>query len=207
MIDTKQKILTTSLRLFNARGISSVSLRDIAYEVGISVGNLQYHFKKREDIIEALYFQLVDKINRILFIDYDNLLKSFFDTSVKIFSIIYEYHFFLLDFVTITRNNKKIKTHYAELSKQREKQFFQVVEVFIKTGLFRGELLKNEYLSLFKRIEVISNFWFSSIFIQSDVLTKDSIQEYSLLISQSIYPYLTKEAEKQYARIFQNQMF
>jgi len=203
---TKQRIIIKSLELFNYYGISSVSLRDIAEKAGISVGNLQYHFKKREDIIEALYFQLVDKVNGILFINNDNLLKSFFDVSNEMFSILYEYRFFLLDFVMITRNNKKIKNHYAELSKLREQQFLQIVVLFIKEGVFRKEKLRDEYLSLFKRIEAISNFWFSSIFIQSGVLSKDIIKEYSLLISQSIYPYLTKEAKKQFTQIFPNQI-
>ncbi|WP_109852115.1 TetR/AcrR family transcriptional regulator [Aquimarina sp. AU58] len=203
---TKQKILIKSLNLFNDSGISNVSLRAIADKAGISVGNLQYHFKKREDIIEALYFQLVEKIDSILFIKTDDLLQSFLNISIEIFTILYEYHFFLLDFITITRKNQKIKRHYSELSKRREIEFINIVDVLIKNGVFREELLKNEYHSLFKRIEVISNFWFSSILIQADVLSKESIEQYSLLISQSIYPYLTDKAKKQYSTIFPHQL-
>ena len=206
MNETKHKILVKSLTLFNDCGISNVSLRTIADEVGISVGNLQYHFKKREDIIETLYYQIVEKIDRIVFIKTDNLLKSFLNISIEIFTILYEYHFFLLDFITITRNNKKIKSHYSELSKRRAAEFLEVADVLIKIGLFREELLKNEYKNLFKRVEVISNFWFSSVLIQAEVLSKDSVEEYSLLISQSIYPYLTDEAKKQYADIFPSQL-
>ncbi len=202
---TKQKILIKSLRLFNDCGISNVSLRTIADEVGISVGNLQYHFRKREDIVEALYFQIVEKIDSISSMKTDDLLESFFNISREISSILYEYHFFLLDFITITRRNKKIKSHYSELSKRREMEFLEIVDILIENGLIRKELLKNEYHSLFKRMEVISNFWFSSILIQVDVLSKESIEGYSLLISQSIYPYLTDEAKKQYVDIFPDQ--
>jgi len=60
-----------------------------------------------------------------------------------------------LDFVTITRRNQKIKSHYSELSKQREIASLKVVEVLIKNGFFREELLNNEYHNLYKRIEVI----------------------------------------------------
>jgi AcrR family transcriptional regulator len=203
---TKQKILMKSLELFNTSGISKTSLRTISDEVGISVGNLQYHFKKREDIIEALYFQLVAKMNSIFFIPTDDLLKSFLNISKEIITILYEYHFFLLDFVTITRRNQKIKSHYSELSKRREIEALKMVAVLINNNLFRKELLKNEYRSLFKRIEVISNFWFSSVLIQADNLTKESIQEYSLLISQSIYPYLTAEAKNQYVNLFPSEV-
>lgn len=206
MNETKHKILIKSLKLFNTTGISNVSLRNIADEVGISVGNLQYHFKKREDIIEALYFQLVRKIDNVFVISTDDLLKSFLNISIEIYKILYEYNFFLLDFVAITRRNQKIKSHYSELSKRREIESLKVIDVLIKNGLFREELLKNEYRCLFKRIEVISNFWFSSILIQADVLSKESIQEYSILISQSIYPYLTDEAKNQYVNIFPSQL-
>ncbi|MFT6244701.1 MAG: AcrR family transcriptional regulator [Salibacteraceae bacterium] len=206
MNETKHKILIKSLKLFNTTGISNVSLRNIADEVGISVGNLQYHFKKREDIIEALYFQLVAKIDNVFVISTDDLLKSFLNISIEIYKILYEYNFFLLDFVAITRRNQKIKSHYSELSKRREIESLKVIDVLIKNGLFRKELLKNEYRCLFKRIEVISNFWFSSILIQADVLSKESIQEYSILISQSIYPYLTDEGKNQYVNIFPSQL-
>lgn len=202
---TKQKILLTSLKLFNTHGVSNVSLRAIADEVGISVGNLQYHFKKREAIIEALYFGLVEKIDHIIFVNTDELLKSVLNISTEMIRILYEHHFFLLDFITITRNNKKIKKHYAELSKQREVSFLKIIEILIENDLFRVELLKNEYCGLFKRIEVISNFWFSSILIQEDTLSKASIEEYSLLISQSFYPYLTDKAKEEYSIIFPNQ--
>lgn len=206
MNETKHKILIKSLKLFNSTGTSNVSLRNIADEVGISVGNLQYHFKKREDIIEALYFELVGKMDTIFFVPKEDLLKSFLNISKEIITTLYGYNFFLLDFVTITRKNHKIKSHYSELSKRRELESLKMVSVLINNNLFREELLKNEYRSLFKRIEIISNFWFSSVLIQADVLSKESIQEYSILISQSIYPYLTDEGRNQYVNIFPSQL-
>ncbi len=202
MNKTKKKILSVSLRLFNARGISNVSLRDIASEAGISVGNLQYHFKKREDIIESHYYELVEKIDRVSVVNTSELLKSFINISEEIMTVFYAYRFFLLDFITITRNNKKIKYHYSELSKQREMAFLKLVHYLKESDLLREEILELEYHSLYKRIEVISNFWFSSLLIQTRKLSKNLIEEYALLISKSLYPYLTNEGRNQYATYF-----
>lgn len=207
MVTTKQKILNKSLKLFNDQGVTKVSLRAIASEVGISVGNLQYHFKKREDIIEELYFQLVEKLDAIFLMSKEDLLPLFFTLSKSIIEILYEYNFFLLDFVAITRKNQKIKKHYSELFKRREAETLNMVSFLINNNLFREELIKNEYRNLFKRIEIISNFWFSSVLIQADNLNKDSIEEYSLLIRQSIYPYLTPEGKKQYFNLFPDDYF
>lgn len=206
MSSTKQKILSKSLELFNEQGISNVSLRMISSEAGISVGNLQYHYKKREEIVEALYFQLVGEIDEIYALKTDDLMMALLNFSVELFKILYEYRFFLLDFVTITRNNQKIKKHYSELSKQREEAFLQIIEVLIQHGIFQKEQLRNEYHSLFKRIEVISNFWFSSELIQADKLSKKSIEAYTVLVNQSVYPYLTGEAKKRYIDLFPEQL-
>lgn len=51
---TKQDIITCARRLFEQHGYNGVSMRDIARELGISVGNLTYHFKKKENLLEAM---------------------------------------------------------------------------------------------------------------------------------------------------------
>lgn len=204
---TKQLILNESLKLFNEKGISNVPLRVISDSVEISVGNLQYHFKKREDIIEALYFQLVEKMNGVfLKPQEDGLLNHFLTGSRVIITALFDFRFFLLDFVTITRANDKIKKHYRELSKQREIEALKIVDLLIEKEIFRPERLRNEYSSLFRRLEVISNFWFSSVLIQADKLSKKSLDEYTLIINHSIYPYLTSEGKKQYQFLFPYQI-
>lgn len=206
MSTTKQLILKTALALFNEDGISNVSLRAIAAAADISVGNLHYHFKKRERIVETIYFQLVAKFDRVFAMQKEELLRSYLNISTDLSKTLYAYRFFFLDFVPITRNNPKIKAHYAELSKRRAGAFLELTQVLVENGLFREELLKDEYRNLFKRIELISNFWFSSILIQKAALSKKAVSDYAVLLSQTMYPYLTEKAKKQYAELFPAQL-
>lgn len=202
MNQTKVLILEKSAQLFNQKGISATSLRDIATKAEMSVGNLQYHFKKREIIVETLYFQLVEKMNFIQPIPNDDLLNSLFLTPEKMLTIFYEYRFFLLDFTSIVRKNNKINQHYSELSKQRELDFIYLMNQLTHQGLLRQERLKNEFRNLYKRIEILSNFWFSSCLIRTDKLSIENIHEFSTMINQSIYPYLTEEGKAQCAKYF-----
>ena len=59
MNSTKERILHVARVLFNENGYKNVTIRMIALELNMSSGNLNYHYKKREDILEALYFQMV----------------------------------------------------------------------------------------------------------------------------------------------------
>ena len=50
----RDEIINTARRLFNRRGYSDVSMRDIADALSISVGNLTYHFGRKEDVLLAV---------------------------------------------------------------------------------------------------------------------------------------------------------
>ncbi len=63
---TKAKILATALALFNNEGEAQVSAVDIASVMGISPGNLYYHYKGKDQIIAALFEDFDAEIRQVL---------------------------------------------------------------------------------------------------------------------------------------------
>ncbi len=52
--DTKQKILSESLRLFSEKGYDAVSVAEIASAVGIKAPSLYKHYKSKRDIFDSI---------------------------------------------------------------------------------------------------------------------------------------------------------
>ena len=52
---TRQLILDTALRLFRERGYAETTMRAIATEAGVAVGNAYYYFDSKEHLIQGFY--------------------------------------------------------------------------------------------------------------------------------------------------------
>ncbi|REE97145.1 TetR family transcriptional regulator [Thermomonospora umbrina] len=57
---TRALIVQTALRLFRERGYEATTMRGIAKEAGVSVGNAYYYFGSKEELIQAYYDELQD---------------------------------------------------------------------------------------------------------------------------------------------------
>ncbi len=52
---TKDKVIQGSIELFNLHGERNVTTNHIAAHIGISPGNLYYHYRNKDDIIRSIY--------------------------------------------------------------------------------------------------------------------------------------------------------
>ncbi len=64
--NTKQRILDTTLVLFNTLGTPPVSTNHVALELDISPGNLYYHYKNKAQLIEQLFAQYEQELSPLL---------------------------------------------------------------------------------------------------------------------------------------------
>ncbi len=200
MKNTSDKILITAKNLFNKEGLNNVTLRQLAQKLKISQGNLNYHFKVKKDILEALYFHLVEEMDQQMSImrSPKASLDFIYQASKLSMQIMFEYRFILLDFSYIMNNNTKIKKHYKILQNSRAQQFNFLFIELIKEELMRPEEFENEYLRLYERINIVGDGWIN---VFTTFGTKKSIVYYCDLLFEMIYPYLTPTGKEQYLLI------
>src|SRR5205085_7510058 len=63
--DTKGRIVTAAVELFNASSVGAVTTNHIAAHLGISPGNLYYHFGNKEEILRAAFARMNEEANAI----------------------------------------------------------------------------------------------------------------------------------------------
>lgn len=126
--DLKQDILNTALQLFNENGYRNTSMRSISDNLGISIGNLTYHFHKKEDILIALLqipdFTKQGPANNFeeLFLQIDAMLESlivnrFFFSDDELGRINVEFYRHNIDNVDII--GQLLKTSILNLAKTK----------------------------------------------------------------------------------------
>lgn len=52
--DNRERIIIAASHLFYTKGYNQTSFADVAEEIGISKGNLHYHFRRKDDLLEAI---------------------------------------------------------------------------------------------------------------------------------------------------------
>ncbi|NJL76325.1 MAG: TetR/AcrR family transcriptional regulator [Saprospiraceae bacterium] len=90
-LSTKDRIKNAAITCFNRDGIANVRLQNLAEEANMSLGNLTYHYRTKEDIGRAVWEQLVQEQQLLLnefrilplFEDIERLLVSIFNLQER----------------------------------------------------------------------------------------------------------------------------
>lgn len=197
-MDTKTQILKTALELYNSQGVNATTSRHIAAKMGISPGNLHYHFKHTDQIIITLYEQLSASFDTIVSslesLDAVNL-STVRDFATRSFELSYKYRFILLHFVEISLRIPDIRKNYYELTRRREKEFLAIFHQLIQQEVFRADLPESVLQALVTQIFIVGDFWLSNNELTLRLKGNKAIEHYSDVFLRMLYPYLTTHAQ------------
>ncbi len=186
-------ILKTALELYNSQGVNAVTSRHIAAKMGISAGNLHYHFRKTDEIIRKLYEQLAAEFDLIM-AGLESIeemsMEIFREGSVQSFELIYKYRFIFLHFVEISLRIPSIRKDYYALTQRRTTQFLAVFEQLKAKGIFRNDLPENAWETLVQQIFIVADFWLSNNELTIRLKGGNAVKHYSRVFSGIFYPYL-----------------
>lgn len=201
--NTKSKILTEARNLFNEMGYSNVTIRMIALQLKMSSGNLNYHFKTREDILEALYFEMVETFDaRIEQLgEHEITLETIAQDMYKSLDRMIAYRFFWTDLYNLLRSNEKIKAHFEGVYSSRYKGYEFLFEYLHQKGIIRDFEFTSERQFLIERMIGFSNTWLYNSFIYDITVDDNYIRHQTTNLLMMLYPYFTDFGKKQYGEL------
>lgn len=191
---TRERILDAALELFNREGLDVVSTRQIAQQLGISQGNLCYHFPHKDQLVLALYQRLAADFDAMFAtmqtanLDFRSLLLG----SYAMFGIQYRYKFLMLNFVQVMRQYPEIRSHFQALFQARRQQFDGFFRVLARKGWLKSELAPAQLEQLIELQFITGNFWMADAEIIYQGPESDKVLHYTRLITSMIRPYLTE---------------
>lgn len=203
-LKTKDKILSVAIRMFNEFGVQGITSRHIAGEMGISHGNLDYHYHTKEDLLLAIYDKMRGDASEAYTSRKANTssLEHFHRMISELEEFQYRYRFFNLDVLEITRSFPQVKVKIQETLLLRRKQMQGLFEDFLADGyaVFPDE----EVLERIQQtIRILITFWLSRL----EILPAQQPQqkgEMARLVWNTVLPYLTDSGRKEYGRIMES---
>ncbi|UTW64545.1 TetR/AcrR family transcriptional regulator [bacterium SCSIO 12741] len=203
MNNTKSRILSESKQLFNEKGFSEVTIRMIAQKLNMSSGNLNYHFKKREDILEALYFEMVeefdDRVKRLG--ESEITLEMMYQDIFQSLKRMVDYRFFWTDMYRLLRLNEKIRAHYKKVYEHRFQGYIYLFDYLMSQGILSDFGYENERKLLIERMIGFSNTCIYNSATYDVNLDERFIENQTQHLMIILYPYLTKDGQKQYRKL------
>lgn len=129
----KEDILETARRLFNASNTQAVTTNHIAKEMGISPGNLHYHYKNREEIIRLLYKQMREKMT-LSKEEFPQTLEALSAHQKMLIGIQWEYRFFFREILFLFSRDSELERIYIEDNIAHRTRIKFIMESFVANG-------------------------------------------------------------------------
>ena len=192
---TRQRILDASLAMFNSQGEPNVTTNHIADELEISPGNLYYHFRNKDDIIEQLFAVYEQRMDTALVAPSGRLpgLEDVWLQLHLVFECIWDYRFLYRDLVDILSRNRRLRLRFARILKRADEQAHQVMRGLVQAGIMRASA--DEVDAASTNILVIATFWMNYAAARGDKDERASIRDGIVQVMMLIAPFL-RDAER-----------
>ncbi|MBU2875117.1 TetR/AcrR family transcriptional regulator [Marinobacter salexigens] len=158
-VKTRDRILNTSLSLFNSLGEPNVTTLLISDELDISPGNLYYHFKSKGDIVEELFAAFEAEMLDLLAVpdDVDISLdqQSFF--LHLLFEAVARYRFLYQDLVNVLSRYERLQLRFKRILKKKTEAFRGICESLRSQNMMSAD--QEELESLCEQLTLTACYW------------------------------------------------
>ena len=196
---TRDRILVTSLALFNEEGEAHTTTIDIANELEISPGNLYYHFKGKDQIIAELFHQYEVALGGTLAAPIEAPLGSergqVEDNWYFLYVVLeemYQYRFFYHNLDDILQRYPDVRRKFRRLMQLKRAALYAICQALLQQSVIDTE--DQQLLSLVDNMTLVLNFWLNyDQLLHGERDPQITIHQGVLQLLTMVAPYLGEE--------------
>ena len=193
--DTRQRILDCSLAMFNAQGEPTVTTNHIADELEISPGNLYYHFRNKDDIIEQLFARYEQRMDEAL-TPPDGRLPGLEDIWLQlhlVFECIWDHRFLYRDLLEILSRSRRLRIRFARILKRADDRAHAVMRGLSQADVIRASAAEIDAAAT--NILVLATFWLNYAAVRGDKDEQAAVRSGIVQVMMLLSPFL-RDAER-----------
>ena len=189
---TKDRIINVARDLFNREGVAQISTNHIAEAVGISPGNLYYHFRNKEDIIRAICNQLFTQTGE-MFQPPTDRPPTLEDVQTWVranFEVTWEYAFVYRELPALLQQDTELASLYRATRERGYMGFRQLIAMLQEAHVLTQNLDDTTIHHLADLFWLITESWLTALELQGLAPTEDNKQRGMALMLLILKPYL-----------------
>ncbi len=198
---TANRILEVSLDLFNRFGEPNVAPATIAQALGMSTGNLYYHYPSKAELINTLLGNYVQRIEKVLPAAHD--VQSVEDTWFylhTLFELIDAYRFLYRDMSDMLSKNRQLEKQIQLLIAKKNTAFEAALHGLVRHHVMRIDSFDAK--SIATCMTVLMTYWLSYEYIQNPRQALEPVHAQATLLQGAFHvlnllsPYLIDESRE-----------
>lgn len=175
---TAERILEVTLELFNRFGEPNVSTTLISAELGISPGNLYYHYPAKDELINSLFERYERLLGELLSASEGvrNVEDAWFFLH-SLFEIIWEYRFLYRDLNDLLSKNRLLETRFQTVLKNKSRAIRHLLDGMSRHGAVSLDARETEPTAT--SMVVVLTYWLSFEYVRDPrhALEPDNAQQ------------------------------
>jgi AcrR family transcriptional regulator len=200
---TRARVLAESLRLFNERGEAHVTTGMIADALDISPGNLYYHFRNKDAIVEQLFRRFEERIDVEpgVAADAGSAIEDLWLYLHLMLEAIWEFRFLYRNLDDLLARNRRLRDRFNRIVERKLEAVVALCEGLERNSAMRAR--PEEIHALARNVLVVATYWlnFESVRGLREERAAAAMGQGAYQVMALVAPYLQGNAKRHLERL------
>ena len=205
---TAERIVASALGLFNRFGEPNVAATMVAADLGISPGNLYYHYPGKEDIVNHLFGQYLNDLQALLPASQDvkDLEDAWFFMH-SLFELVWRYRFLYRDLNDLLSKYRQLEQQVKQVLANKHAAFLTLLKRMTDQGLLTQNTTERD--SSATQMLVMLTWWLSYEYVRDprhaleDANAQGGVSRGAQQVLGLLLPYLQAQPKAQLTALLQ----